>query len=179
MAKSKEQKVEIVKKIKKDLKEQKSLIFVNFRGLSARELFELRRKLKLVHGRLYAAKKNLINIAFKRAKISLAGVELPGEIALAFSAGDGLEIAKILYQSAVKAKKPEILAAFLEKRLVGKDEVIELAKLPSKKEILGRLVAALNFPAYSLANVLEANIKGLIYIIKQKAKAAGGTEKAQ
>jgi len=63
----------------------------------------------------------------------------------------------------------KILGGFLENKFVEAEKIIELAKLPTREELLARLVGSISAPISNFINVLEANIKGLIYVLT-KAK---------
>jgi len=165
MAKTKQQKKQILDNIEQGLKKQKSMFFIDFQKIKAEHLFDLRAKLKQVDAMLYVAKKNLIRIAFKNQKIPVDIEALKGQIGLIFSFDDEILPAKTVYEFAEKHKNPEILGGFYEKEFIEKEKAIELAKLPSKQVLLARLVSALNAPSSKFANVLQSNIKGLIYIL--------------
>jgi len=167
MALSKQQKKKVIEKIKQELDKQKSIFFIDFQKLKASQLFDLRKKIKQTDALLYIAKKNLINIAFQDKKIPVKIKELAGQIGIVFSFEDEIAPAKIIHEFQKKYKSPEILGGFYEKKFINQEKAIELAKLPSKQELLARLVGALNAPSSKFANVLQSNIKGLIFILKQ------------
>lgn len=165
MAKTKEQKAKIVEKLKQNLQEQKGVVFINYAGMRVKELFALRNKIKQQNDRIQAAKKNLIKLAFSQEKLPLQEEILNGEIALVFSLEDEIKTAKAIYQSGKDNQKPEILGAFFENEFLEARKVIELAKLPSKQELYGRLVSDLNNPISKLVYTFQANIKGLLRVL--------------
>ena len=167
MALSKQQKIKVIENIKQDLNKQKSIFFIDFQKLKAKQLFDLRKKLKQANALLYIAKKNLINIAFQDKKIPVKIKDLTGQIGIVFGFEDEILPAKIIHEFQEKYKSPEILGGFYEKEFINQEKAIKLAKLPSKQELLARLVEALNAPSSKFANVLQSNIKGLIFVLKQ------------
>lgn len=167
MALTKEQKKQVVEKLKENLAKQKAMFFIDFQKLKAKELFDLREKLKAINSLLYIAKKNLIKIAFEEKKIPVNVEELNGQIGLVFSFADEILPAKIIYQAWQKHRSPEILGGFYEGESVEGEKVIELAKLPSKEELLARLVGTISAPISNFANVLQANMRNLVYILGQ------------
>ena len=66
MALTKEQKKEILQDLKEKLAKQKAIVFVDFQGLEARDLFDLRKKLQENNCQLKIAKKTLVNLAIRR-----------------------------------------------------------------------------------------------------------------
>jgi len=63
----------------------------------------------------------------------------------------------------------KILGGIFKNEFVEAEKIIELAKLPTREELLARLVGSISAPISNFINVLEANIKGLIYVLT-KAK---------
>ena len=167
MALSKQQKSKVIENIKQDLDKQKSIFFIDFQKLKAKELFDLRRKLKEINALLYIAKKNLINIAFQDKKIPVKIKDLTGQIGIVFGFEDQIAPAKIVYEFQEKYKSPEILGGFYEKEFINQEKAIELAKLPSKQELLARLVGTLNAPSYKFVNILQGNMQNLVYILSK------------
>jgi len=167
MAKTKEQKKEVIEKLRENLEKQKVMFFVDFQKLKAEELFDLRQKLKETKALLYVAKKNLMKIAFKEKKIPVDVEELRGQVAVIFGWGDELLPLKTIFDFWQEHKSPEILGGFYEGEFIGSEKAIELAKLPSREELLARFVRSIATPISNFGNVLQANIKGLIYILSQ------------
>lgn len=170
MAKTKEQKSQVIEKIKQNLDKQKSIFFIDFQKLKARDFFDLRKQLKEINALLYVAKKNLIEIAFQNKKIPIDIKKFAGQVGMIFSLENEILPAKIIHNFQEKYKNPEILGGFYEKEFIGAERVIELAKLPSKQELLAKLVNCLNAPIYNLTESLGASIKGLIYILSSKTQ---------
>ncbi len=176
MALTKTQKKKIIEELKEKIGKQKIMIFVDFTGLKVKDLSHLRKKLKAANNELKVAKKTLIGIAFKEAKIEVEPKKLPGEIALVFGYKEEISPAKIIWQFSQENPNLKILAGFLAPYIleprggwIEAEKVIELAKLPTRKELLGRLVGSISAPISNFVNVLEANIKGLITVLA-KAK---------
>ena len=164
---NKEQKKNIVEKLKQNIAQQKAVVFVAIEGLKTTGLFDLRKKLKEDDCLLIVAKKTLLSIAFKQSKIEFDAKELKGELALIFGFGDEIMPAKIAYQFSKKNKNLEILGGFFENEVKTAQEMIILAKIPSREELLAKVVSSISSPISGFVNVLQGNIKGLIYILKQ------------
>ncbi|MDO8265140.1 MAG: 50S ribosomal protein L10, partial [Candidatus Parcubacteria bacterium] len=76
--------------------------------------------------------------------------------------------AKIAYQFSQKNANLKILGGLIESQrgsLLGTEQVIELAKLSSKEELLARLVGSIAAPMSGFANVLQGNIRNLVYVL--------------
>ena len=79
MALTREQKQNILKDLKEKIEEQKSIVFINFKNLKTRDIFDLKKKLKKVDSLLRVAKKTLIELAFKENDIKLDLEKLKGQ----------------------------------------------------------------------------------------------------
>jgi len=164
---TKEQKKNIVEKLKQSIAQQKAMVFVAIEGLKTTELFDLRKKLKQDDCLLTVAKKTLLSIAFNQSKIEFDAQKLEGEIALVFGYGDEIMPAKIAYEFSKKNKNLKILGGFFENEIKTAEEMIILAKIPSKEELLAKVVSSISSPISGFVNVLRANIKGLVYVLTQ------------
>lgn len=161
----KKQKQEIVKKIREYLKKQKVLIFVNISGIKAKELFSLRRNLKAGRSFLIVAKKTLLNLALKEENIPFKADEFKGELAMVFGFGDELFSAKIIEKFARENGKLEILGGLFKNEFMNKEKVVELAKIPSRENLLAKLVGTVKSPTTGFVNVLSGNIRNLICLL--------------
>jgi len=167
MAKTKEEKEKILEELKEKISKQKVTIFVDFTGLKTKDIFDLRKKLKMVDSQLKVTKKTLAQIAFNKSGLKTEIKKLKGEIAFVFGLKDEISPAKTIWQFAETNPNLKILGGFLENKFVEAEKIIELAKLPTREELLARLVGSISAPISNFVNVLEANIKGLIFVLKQ------------
>lgn len=165
MAKTKEQKKEVIEELKKYLEKQKAVFFINFQNSKAKELFSLRSKLKEIQAPIYIAKKNLIKIVFQEKKIPVNIKEMVGQVGLVFALDDELLPLKTLYNFWEKHKSPEILAGFWEKEFLDKEKILELAKLPSKQELQAKLAGTIQAPIANFVSVLEGNMRNLLFVL--------------
>lgn len=165
MALTKAQKQKILEDLKEKASRQKIILFVDFSGLKAKELFNLRKKLGALGAKLKVAKKTLISLVFKKEELGIDPRKLPGEVALVFGFEDEILPAKTVYQFSQEFPNLKILGGIFEKEARGAGDIIELAQLPPKEELLARLVGNVKSPISNFVRVLEANIKGLIIVL--------------
>lgn len=164
---TREQKGKIVKKIEDNLKKQKILLFVTIAGLKTKDIFDLKRKLKEKDCLLTVVKKTLFKIASKKQSILLDIEKLEGELALVFGFSDEVSAAKVVNQFNLANKNLNILGGFFEKNFIGKEQITVLANIPSRQELLAKLVGSISSPIAGFANVLQGNIKGLIIVLSK------------
>ena len=140
---SKTKKAEILKDLKEKIARQKTMVFVDFTGLKVKDFSNLRKKLKAAGNELKVAKKTLMGIVFKEAKLEAEIKKLPGEVALVFGYQDVVSPAKIVYQFAEANPNLKILGGFLENKIRTAEEIVVLAQIPSKEELLAKFVQLL------------------------------------
>ena len=168
MPKSKIQKQEIMRNLTERIKKSKSIVFAGFNALGVHDNEALRLTLRKEHGEYYVAKKTLLERALKEQGIeNLDTKSLDGKLAVIFSYEDEVSPAKAV-DAFRKDKEDKIyfLGGILEGKLLSKTEVEALAKLPSKQELLSRLVGTLNAPVSGFVNVLAGNLRGLVTVLK-------------
>ena len=169
MALTKVQKQKILDDLKEKIAKQKAMVFVDFTGLKVKDLSNLRKKLKESDNELKVAKKTLLALALKNAGLKIEVKKIKGEIALVFGYKNEISPAQTVYQFAEANPNLKILGGILENKLIDAEKIIELAKLPTREELLAGLVGSIFAPVTNLVNVLQGNIKGLLYVLA-KAK---------
>jgi large subunit ribosomal protein L10 len=162
---TREQKKKITEDLEEKIARQKAMIFVDFTGLKVKDLSDLRKKLRTENSELKVAKKTMLGLVFKKAGLAIEAKEIKGEIALILGYNDGLSLAKTVYQFAEANPNLKILGGFFEKKFQEAEEIITLAQLPTREELLARLVGTVLAPVSNFVNVLQGNIKGLIYAL--------------
>ena len=167
MALTKDQKKKILDDLKDKIAKQKAIVLVGITGLKVKDISELRKKLKAVDAKIQVAKKTLASLAFKEAKLDFDKDKFNEELAFAFGFKDEILPAKTIYQFAKTNDKVKILGGFIGNDYKEKEEMIILAQLPTRDELLAKLVGSLNAPVSGFVNVLRGNLKGLVYVLSQ------------
>ncbi len=165
MAITREQKQEIIKRLKEGLEKQEATVFVGIEGLAASDLFDLRARLKEKDCELSVVKKTLINRAFSEKKIDLDAQNLEGQAALILGYEDVISPAKTAYNFSKENKNLKILGGLYESKFINPEEVINLAKIPSREELLAKVVGSISNPLSGFVNVLQGNIRSLVYVL--------------
>lgn len=155
MAISKAKKGEIVDKLTSAIKSAKSLVFVNFHGLTVGNVTEMRRALS-GEGVSYAVtKKTLTKRVLAEEKFEGMQPELTGELAMAWSE-DLVAPARGVY--GFQKKYPEsisILGGVFEGRYMTKVEMEEIASIPPLPILRGKFVNIINSPIQRIAIALS------------------------
>jgi len=165
MAQTKEQKQKVLEDLKEKIEKQKSMVFVDFTGLKVKDFSSLRKRMKAVGNELKVAKKTLLGMTFKKAGLEVEFKKIKGEIAVIFGLKDEFSPAKLAWQFSQENQNLKILGGYFEKKIRTAEEITSLAQLPSKEELLARLIGSLSTPISNFVNVLQGNIKGLLYVL--------------
>lgn len=160
------QKEAIVNELTEKIKASKAIVFADYRGVKTNDINELKSRLKKEGTNLNVIKKNLIEISLKNADIEVDVKSLAGQLAITISDKDEVAPARILSKFAKENENLKILGGVLGIKGMSAQEVAALAKLPSKEEMLAKLVGTLNAPISGFVNVLAGNMRGLVNVVK-------------
>ena len=158
MALTKEKKQKKIAALKEKIARQKSVIFADFSKVNSADLFKLRKELKENGSSLKIGKKTLIRVAFGQSGVSFWNSikkSIPGQLALVFGLEDEIAPARLSHQFSKKNENFKILGGIFEGRFIDREKVLALAMLPSRNELLGRLVGSLASSTTNFVRVLD------------------------
>ena len=175
----KEKKKEVIEEMTEKLKGQKNLLIVDFTGIKANDAANFR-KLAKKQGVYYkVVKANLLEIAFKNAGFEVEDSLFEGPVAVAIHENDPVVLAKTVvdFRNEEDEEKPifKVKKGLVDGQWFSGADIEKIAKLPSKEELLSKLVYLLNSPIQRLVTVLEKPIKDFVVVldqIKDKAEKA-------
>ncbi|MER3413969.1 MAG: 50S ribosomal protein L10 [Armatimonadota bacterium] len=156
--------------------ESVGVIFTDYRGLSVPELQALRNSLRDVGAEYHVIKNTLLRLAMGSDVESLPPELHNGPTATAFILGEQPAVAKTIVEFAKTHKQLEVKGALIEGRVLSKEEVEELARLPSRQELLAMIAGLVAAPMSNLVGVLNEVIAAPIRVIAaiEEKVAAGG-----
>lgn len=160
------QKEELVKNLSETIKGGKVVIFSDYAGTTVSKMKDLRDELRKTDSSYKITKKKLIDLALKDAGIEASVLDLEGQIGIAIGKGDEVTAAKVLAKFAKENKNFKILQGVLENKVISGKEVLSLATLPGKDELLAKLVGTINAPVSGFVNVLAGNLRNLVGVLK-------------
>jgi large subunit ribosomal protein L10 len=169
------QKKEVVERLAKDFKESEISILVDYKGLNVLKMTELRAIIRNEVIRLEVVNNSLLERESEGTDGDLMKDFFKGPNAIILSKKDPVAPAKILMNFAKDNDKLEIKAGALSGKLISPEDIKQLAKLPSKEELLGQLVYTLNAVPTSLVNVLSGVPRAFVNVlnaIKDQKEAA-------
>lgn len=158
--KSKTQKSEELVKLKKKLPESKISVFTSFsqsgeKGLSVAQMTELKRLLRSLGAEYFVTKKTLIDLAVRDKNYDGLDVySMDGSVGMVLGGDDPYLVAKKVYEFSRKNQSLHFWGAIMDGKFLGKDGFLEIAKMPSKEVLVGRLLGMLTYPMRGLAVAL-------------------------
>jgi large subunit ribosomal protein L10 len=171
-----EAKKETVAELQAALAGSRTLIVSEYRGLTVKEIAEIRRALRKQDVSYRVVKNRLMRIAAQDSIGEALGPLLIGPTAIAFG-NDESSTAKAVIDATRPYKLVTITGGVLGDRAIDADGVRSLATLPSREVLLGKLAGGMQAPVATLAGLLVANIRNLgsalAQVRDQKAAAEG------
>ncbi len=148
-----------VEELAQKLKEAKSVVLADYRGLTVEQDTRLRKALREANVEYKVMKNTIIDFASKNS--ALEGLEkyLKGPTAIAISTTDPVAPSKVLSKYAKDFEKLEIKGGMVEGNIIDENGVKELASTPSREELLAKFIGSLQSPLYGLAAALNAIVE--------------------
>jgi len=166
----KAEKVLFVDNLTKELQGAKSVVLVNYSGLSVKAQQDLKSRLKEVGGRMLVVKNTLLKRAGETAKIDksvLADTVLAGQTALILAEGEPIALLSVLGKFAKEHDTPKFKVGVIEGTFQDSEALAKLSALPGKDALLGQLLGVLMSPSYRLVSTLNGNLQKLVYVLKE------------
>lgn len=148
-------------------------IVADYRGLGVSDLQGLRSNLRPIGAECRIAKNTLTAIAAERAGIDGMADLLAGPTALVLAYDDPVQTAKVVTDFVRSSRILSVRGGMLDKRFVGPPDIDALATLPSREELLGKLVGMLASPMARLVGVLGGPVRQLPYVLNARAGQLG------
>lgn len=145
----------VVEEISEIIKDAQSVVLVNYSGLTVEEDTNLRREMREAGVQYKVYKNTMMNFAFKGTDCESLSEHLHGTNALAVSKDDATAPVRILAKFAKKNPSLELVAGVVEGNYNDKAGVEALANVPSREELLGKLLGSIQSPITNFARVLN------------------------
>ena len=171
----------VVQEISENVKDAQSVVVVDYRGLTVAEDTQLRRELRQAGVTYKVYKNTMMNFAFKDTDFESLSDVLEGPSAIAISKEDATAPARVLAKFAKDAPALEIKAGVVEGTYYDADGMKAIASVPSREELLSKLLGSIQSPIANFARVLKqiAENGGAADASADDAKAEDPAEEAK
>jgi large subunit ribosomal protein L10 len=172
------QKAATIDALTESLSRAQLAVVTDYRGLSVGDLQTLRSTLRPLGAEFHIAKNTLTKIAAGRAGISGLDDVLEGPTALMLANEDIVAPAKAIVEFARTSRILTVRGGVLNEQFVSPEDIEAVATLPSREELLGKLVGMLASPMTRIVGVLGGPSRSLAYVLQARAEQLGGGEEA-
>lgn len=143
-------------------------IVTDYRGLKVADLQNLRAQLRPHNADVKVAKNTLARIAARANDLGILETELVGPTALVLAYDDVAQPAKIVNDFVRTSRILQVRSGLLDGQLVAAERIDEIANLPSRDVLLGKVVGGMSSPLYSIVGVLAAPMRSFMYVLQAR-----------
>lgn len=172
---NKQSKEALVAEFAEKLKGVKAAYLADYRGLNVDQTNNLRNKLRDAGVEYRVVKNTLLRLAARDTAVACLDEHLAGPNAIALVTGDPVAPAKALIEFAKAHNVFELKAGMLDGKLITPADIKALSELPSREELIAKMLGSLNAPATNFVGVLAAVPRSLVQVlaaIKDQKEAA-------
>lgn len=166
----------MVAEIKDRFNDADAVLMIDYRGLSVKEMQELRGDLRELGSEVKIYKNSLTEIAIRELALPSMDEYLAGPTAFVFINDDPVGPAKALTKFAKAHQALELKGGFVDDQVIGAEGVKAIAMLPSREELIAKLLGSMNNPLVGFARVLNGPVEAFARTVQgvadQKAEAA-------
>ncbi len=164
-------KVAMLAEVKDRMARASIAISADYRGLTVRQLTELRRALRAANAEVKVVKNTLAVMAAEQAGRPEMGQILEGPTALAFGFGDPIAPVKVLMEHfRTRRMVVPIHGGWLEGQVLTRADVESLATMPSREQLVADVVGKLQSPLYNFAGLLQASMRNFAGLLDARAQ---------
>lgn len=143
---------------------------IDFKGITVPQVTELRRQVRETGSEYIVVKNTLALIAVKDSPLKTLEKHFSGMTAVAYNRTDAVALAKALTKFAKDVPTVQFKGAMLNGEIVAATEIQNIANLPTRPELVSKLLFLMQSPIRGLVTVLNANIRNLAVVLDQIAK---------
>lgn len=169
--KNKAQKKEYADRLRTQLANVSTVILSTFQGITVEQDTQLRRSVEAAGGRYEVVKNTVAERAGEGTPAEGLLKNLKGTNSIAYTTADPVALAKILTKVAKDVPAFKFRAGWVEGRVISIQEINQLAALPSKEELISKIMFLLNAPAQRIATALAGVPRNLAVVTSEAVKA--------
>jgi len=172
LAKSKQQKQELVDQYSEWIEKSNAIVLTRYIGLSVPELEQLRRDIREAGGEFHVVKNTLAKLAFEKAGLEIELEHFLGDTAIGFAFDDAPSVAKAIVNYADDTDFVQLKVGYLGDKLVNAAEIVALAKVPPLPVVRAQLLSSLLAPATKLSQILAEPGRQVAGVLKAYSEAS-------
>ena len=167
-----QEKVEAVGDLKGRLDGVTTVLLTEYRGLTVKQISDLRKQLRGVSAQYKIVKNRLAKLAMTDSDLAQLGPHLKGPTGMVISREDPVAVAKALHSFARTNQALAIKAGFIEGQVLPPADLKALSELPTKDAIRSQIIGAIQGPMAQLVGLLLAPQREIAYVLDQHGQGA-------
>jgi large subunit ribosomal protein L10 len=177
---NRDDKAEVISEFAGGIGQATNAFLIEFKGITVPQVTELRKQVRETNSKYLVVKNTLALIAVKDSPLTQLKEQFKGPTAVAYNTTDAVALAKALTRFAKDVPAVVFKGAMLNGQIVPTNQIQAIANLPSRKELISKLLFLMQHPIRGLAVVLNANLRNLAVVVDQIARQKGdGAEASQ
>jgi large subunit ribosomal protein L10 len=172
--KNRTQKAEAISTFSEGIGQATNAFVLDFKGITVPQVTELRKQVRESGSEYVVIKNTLALIAVKDSPLKKLTGTFTGMTAIAYNTTDPVALAKVLTKFAKDVPSMQFKGALLAGQVVEANQIQSIASLPSREELLSKLLYLMQHPIRGLAVVLNGVIRNIAVVLDQIAKQKAG-----
>lgn len=168
-----EQKKQLVIELSEKLQNACAGVVVDYKGINVADDTKMRKELREAGIEYFVVKNTMLRFAAENAHLEEMKDVLEGTTSIALSQDDQVAAARVIVNYVGEDKPVKIKCGFVDGKIFNEQEVMALAKLPSKEVLVAKALGGLNAPISGFVGVLNANLRGLVCALNAIAEKQG------
>ena len=173
---NREEKATAISELGEGIGQATNAFVISFKGITVPQVTELRKQVRETNSSYIVVKNTLALIAVKDSPLKGLENAFTGPTAVAYNTTDAVALAKALTKFAKDVPSVQFKGALLNGQVVPASEIQTIANLPSREQLVAKLLYLMQHPIRGLAVVLNGTIRNFAVVLDQIAKQKGGGE---
>lgn len=171
---NRDEKAQAISELNEGIGQAQNAFVFDFKGITVPQVTELRKQVRETGSSYVVIKNTLALIAVKDSPLQKLSGQFTGMTAIAYNTTDPVALAKVLTKFAKDVPNVQFKGALLAGQVVAATEIQNIANLPSREELLSKLLYLMQHPIRGLAVVLNGTMRNFAVVLDQIAKQKGG-----
>ena len=171
---NRDKKTQLISEFSDGIGQASNAFLISFKGITVPQVTELRKQVRETGSDYVVVKNTLALIAVGDSPLTKLKDQFTGETAVAYNSTDAVALAKVLTKFAKDVPTVTFKGAMLGGQIVPAAEIQNIANLPSREELLAKLLYLMQHPIRGLAVVLNGTIRNFAVVLDQIAKQKSG-----
>jgi len=171
---NRDEKAQAISELNEGIGKATNAFLIDFKGITVPQVTELRKQVRDSKSGYVVVKNTLALIAVKDSPLVQLREKFSGPTAVAFNSTDAVTLAKALTKFAKDVPSVQFKGAMLNGQIVPADQIQAIASLPSREELISKVLYLMQHPIRGLATVLQGTIRNFAVVLKQISEQKGG-----